>query len=57
MTTGTQLPPKEFMAKIIAYIEKNPPQTAEEFAAYIRTILAAIPAPAATQKKRFWKRG
>jgi hypothetical protein len=51
-TAGTQVPPREFIAKIINHIEKNPPQSPEEFAAFVRTLLKAIPAPE-IKKKRF----
>jgi hypothetical protein len=56
LSNGTQLPPKEFIAKIINHIEKSPPQSPEEFAVFVRTTLKAIPAPVASKKKRFWKR-
>ncbi len=42
---GIQLPPKEFVAKIINHIESNPPQTAEEFAVSIQKILHSIEKP------------
>ena len=53
---GTQVPPKEFVAKIISHIEKNPPQSPEEFAVFVRQTISAIPAPIATKKKSFWRR-
>jgi len=53
---GTQVPPKEFIAKIINHIEKNPPQTPEEFAIFVRSTIKAVPAPTASKKKRFWER-
>jgi hypothetical protein len=49
---GTQLPPKEFIARITAHIENNPPQTPKEFAIYVRSVLDAIPAPIAKKKTR-----
>ncbi len=53
---GTQVPPKEFIAKIINHIEKNPPQSREDFAVFVRTSIAAIPPPDTTKKNKFWKR-
>ena len=53
---GAQIPPKVFIDKIIHHIESNPPQTKEEFAVFVRSAIAAIPAPAAAKKKRFWQR-
>ncbi len=52
---GAQVPPKEFVAKVIAYIESNPPQTAEQFAVFARRTLASIPPPVVT-KKKWWQR-
>ena len=48
-SAGTQVPPKEF-------IEKNPPQSPEEFAIFVRSTIKAVPAPTASKKKRFWER-
>ncbi len=53
---GTQVPPKEFIAKIINHIEKNPPQTIEEFAVFVRATIASIPPPDTSKKYRFGKR-
>ena len=53
---GTQVPPREFIAKIINYIEKNPPQSIEEFTVYIRATIASIPPPDATKNKLFSKK-
>ncbi len=52
---GTQVPPKEFVAKIIAHIENNPPQTAEQFAMFVHKVLADIPAPVVA-KRKWWQR-
>ncbi len=54
---GTQVPPKEFIAKIINHIEKNPPQSIEEFAVFVRTTIASIPSPETSKNHRFWKNG
>ncbi len=56
INNGAQVPPKEFMSKVITYIEKNPPQSPEEFAVFVRAALRAIPPPIVSRKKRFWKR-
>jgi hypothetical protein len=56
VSNGTQVPPKEFIARIVIHIEKSPPQSPEEFAVFVRATLRAIPAPVASKKKRFWKR-
>lgn len=53
---GTQLPPKEFVTKIINHIEKNPPQTTEQFAQFVHETLASVPAPIVSEKKRWWQR-
>jgi len=53
---GTQVPPKEFVAKIISHIEKSPPQSPEEFAVFVRSTIKAIPAPTVSKKKRFWEK-
>lgn len=53
---GAQVPPKEFVTKIVAHIENSPPQTPVQFAAFVHSILATIPAPVAGKKKRWWKR-
>lgn len=53
---GTQVPPKEFIAKIINHIEKNPPQSREDFAIFVRATITSIPKPTASKKKRFWKK-
>ncbi len=55
--SGAQVPPKEFIAKIIEHIERNPPQSPEEFAVFVRRAIATIPAPIATKKKRFLRKG
>jgi hypothetical protein len=52
---GAQLPPKLFIAKIISYIENNPPQTPKEFAVYVRSLLDSIPPPEIVKKKSRWK--
>lgn len=57
LENGVQVPPKEFIAKMIAHIEKNPPQSKEEFAIFVRASLDTIPAPIITKKKHFWSRG
>lgn len=49
--SGVQIPPREFITKIISYIESNPPQTTEQFAVFIRRTLAAIPEPIDTKKR------
>jgi hypothetical protein len=49
---GVQLPPKEFIAKIISHIENNPPQTTEEFTVFVRQAIAAIKPPVIKSKKR-----
>lgn len=54
--TGTQVPPREFIAKIINHIEKNPPQSIEEFGVFVRTTIASIPPPDTTKKKLFRKK-
>lgn len=54
--SGAQVPPKEFIAKIIAQIEDNPPQSPEEFAIFVRRTITAIPAPIVTEKKRFLRK-
>jgi hypothetical protein len=56
LPNGAQVPPKAFIAKVIAHIEENPPQSKEEFAVFVRNEIAAIPAPIVTKKKRFWNR-
>ena len=53
---GIQVPPKEFIDKIINHIEKNPPQSIEEFAVFVRATIASIPQPVATKKNLFWKK-
>jgi len=55
-TAGIQVPPKEFIDKIIDHIENNPPQSTEEFAVFVRTTIAAVRAPIAAKKKHFWSR-
>jgi hypothetical protein len=54
--TGIQIPPREIMAKIINHIEKNPPLSTKEFAAFVRATIAAVPPPNTSKKHRFWKR-
>ncbi len=49
---GVQVPPKEFIAKIVTHIENNPPQTTDEFAVYVRQLLANIHPPVVESKKR-----
>ncbi len=48
---GVQVPPKEFVAKIIAQIENNPPQTTDQFAVFVRQAIASIRPPAVDSKK------
>lgn len=55
-SSGVQVPPKKFIANIIAHIEENPPQSPEEFAVFVRQTIAAIPTPITTKQKRFWRR-
>ena len=55
--TGTQVQPQEFIAKMIEHIEKNPPQSPEEFAVYVRKTITDIPPTAIIKKKRFLRRG
>jgi hypothetical protein len=55
LDNGAELPPQEFIAKMIDHIENNPPQTAEAFALFVRSTIAAVPAPVATKKKVLWK--
>jgi hypothetical protein len=54
--SGIQVPPKEFVTKIISHIEKNPPQSPEEFTVFVRAALAAVPKTTPAKQKRFWKR-
>jgi hypothetical protein len=49
---GVQVPPKEFVTKIIAHIENNPPQTTEQFAVFVRQAIADIRPPTIDPKKR-----
>jgi hypothetical protein len=53
---GAQVPPKEFIAKIIAHIEGNPPQSPEEFAVFVRRTMATFPPPIDIKKKRFGRK-
>ncbi len=50
--SGVQVPPKEFVAKIISHIENNPPQTTEQFAVFVRKTITTIPAPMLDKKRR-----
>jgi hypothetical protein len=49
---GIQIPPKEFVAKIIAQIENNPPQTTDEFAVFVRQAITNARPKVVDTKKR-----
>lgn len=53
---GTQILPREFMGKIVAHIEKNPPQSREAFAVFVRSMIEAVPKPIAKKSRWFGKK-
>ena len=49
---GIQLPPRKLMNTIISHIEKNPPQTTEQFSLFVRETLATMSTQVMTEKKK-----
>ncbi len=49
---GIQLPPRKLMTTIISHIEKNPPQTTEQFSLFVRETLATMSTQVVAEKKK-----
>jgi hypothetical protein len=49
---GVQIPPKELVAKLVEYIEDNPPQTTDQFAKFVGETLSAMSAQVVSEKKK-----
>lgn len=49
---GLQIPPKKLVSAIISHIEKNPPQTTEQFSLFVRETLATMSTQVVAEKKK-----
>jgi len=54
--TGVQLPPKEFITKVTSYIERNPPQSPQQFDIFVQKTISSMPAQITTKKQSWWHR-